>query len=84
MQKEKVKVEADLKLWSVIEGRRRKVERAMWDMVENARPPGMSVADYKVSLLFFMRGCRCADCVNRRSWVLRNEVDGPMVRREEE
>jgi len=22
----------------------------MWDMVENARPPGMSVADYKVSL----------------------------------
>ena len=35
---------------SVIEGRRRKVERAMWDMVENARPPGMSVADYKVSL----------------------------------
>ena len=52
MQREKIKVEKELKVWSVIEGRRRKVERAMWDMVENARPPGMSVADYKVSLLF--------------------------------
>lgn len=50
MQKEKVKVEADLKVWSVIEGRRSKVEKAMWDMVENARPPGMSIADFKVSL----------------------------------
>ena len=49
MQKEKVKVEKDLKVWSAIEVGRRKVEKAMWDMVEQGRPAGMSVADFKVS-----------------------------------
>jgi len=56
MQREKVKVEADLKVWSAIEGRRSKVEKAMWDMVEQGRPPGMSIADFKVSLPVVVRG----------------------------
>lgn len=47
-QGEKKRVEEEIKLWSGIEARRRRIERTVWDLVAGMRPPGKSVAEYRV------------------------------------